>query len=379
MQTTILGSGEKVINISGPEVVRLTSDQHIRPAVFARLATHALEGTMPVKQDDPQGYRARFMTEYLRARTGLSSDTISHDILDGDFIHTDPHRQSQEAENFAAWDLITQAIEHYDITGANLTMLPGNHSLTSSIPAEDLERLVNRGILVPEGKARIVTNPGENIQPTTMHVRHGHEFDAGKHEMMQFGNSPIAQTILEAMVRAVRKITRVQYFPYGNSVTKAMGIISNAPQMIRAEEGLGDNEWAIDGHTHFPALYPPNGHSPEPEFNRLSKEYLEKVLMDSTLARALLKIASKTIPNLAGIDQWYVTSHNGTGYANTGMWDPVSQIVSGLDIDPNGIALFLANVNGGYEDGMMRQKRHRSISVVERHDFKQAPMPAVEI
>lgn len=377
MQTTILGSGEKVININGTDKVRLTSDQHVQPKVFARLATHALEGTMPVKRDDPQAYRARFMLDSL-AIPERSEDTISHEIWNGDFIHTDPHRQPQVAQNHAAWDLITQVIEKNNLTGNHFTMIPGNHSLTSSIPTEDLERLVNRGILIPEGKARIEADAGQD-QKTILHVRHGHEFDAGHHDLMQLGNSPIAQAILESMIRVVRKITRVQYFPYGNSVTRALGIITNAPQMIRAEEGLGDYEYAIDSHTHLVGVYDPNGHSPDPEFNLLSKEYLEKVLMDSTLARALLKVASKTIPNLAGIDKWWVTSHNGTGYANTGMWDPVSQIVSGLDVDPNGIEIFLANVNGGYEKGMMRQIRHGSINVVERHPFMQAAKPVTEI
>jgi UDP-2,3-diacylglucosamine pyrophosphatase LpxH len=365
MKNLITAEGEKIINIAGPEMVRLTSDHHIRPQVWAELAGHALNGTRP-DTSQREAFTSRFAIDFLEPRQPFEVD---HQILNGDYIHTDPHHNGDTVNNHAGWQAIEQAVVAHDITGEQLTMLPGNHSLVSSMPQSSVEQLTNRGILVPSGKAKIVT------PDTTLHIRHGHEFDGKSRKHMTWEHSPVIQELLEQLVRSARKVTGVKYFPYGNDITQTMNLILNAPQMIRAEQGLAEGEWAIDGHTHFAGIQPPNGNDPDPEFNLLSKEYLEKVLYDSPIARTALKLAAKLIPNLAGIDQWYVTSHNGKGYANTGFFDPLSKVTSALDVRSNGIDLLLANVNGGYTPGMMRARSHESISKVERHAFKAAPEP----
>jgi UDP-2,3-diacylglucosamine pyrophosphatase LpxH len=365
MRNLITAEGEKIINVEGPEVVRLTSDHHIRPQVWAELAGHALRQTRPdVSQREV--FTNRFAIDFLEPRDPFEVD---HQVLNGDFIHTDPHHNGDVALNHAGWQAIEQAVVAHDITGAELTMIPGNHSLVSSMPQSSVDQLTNRGILVPSGKVRIV------VPETSLHVRHGHEFDGKSRKHMTWEHSPVIQNILEQLVRGARKVTGVKYFPYGNDITQTMNLILNAPQMIRAEAGLEEGEWAIDGHTHFAGIQPPNGNDPNPEINLLSREYLEKILYDSPIARTFLKLAARVIPNLAGIDKWYVTSHNGKGYANTGFFDPLSQVVSALDVRAKGIDLLLANVNGGYEPGMMRARSHDSISKVESHTFKGAREP----
>lgn len=365
MKSLITAEGEKIITIEGPEVVRLTSDHHIRPQVWTELAGHALRGTRPDRAQH-EAYTSRFAIDLLEPAGPFE---VEHQLLNGDFIHTDPHHNGDIAINHAGWQAIEQTVVAHDLTGDQLTMIPGNHSLISSMPQSSIDQLTNRGILVPSGKARIV------VPETTLHIRHGHEFDSKSRRHATWGHSPVIQGILEQLVRGARRVTGVKYFPYGNDITQTMNLILNAPQMIRAEEGLEEGEWAIDGHTHFAGIQPPNGHDPNPEFNLLSKENLEKVLYDSPIARMFLKLAARLVPNLAGIDKWYVTSHNGKGYANTGFYDPLSQVVSALDVGSNGIDLLLANVNGGYEQGMMRAKAHDSISKVESHVFTGAREP----
>lgn len=358
MQTSITGEGVKQINLKEGEVVRITSDQHIPVGVMASLVSKALKGSTNY---DPYERRVRFMLDLL---TAPIEGGVSHQLINGDMIHTNALPKRRGPQIRSAWENVTELIQKQDLTGETHTLIPGNHTRTELMPQETQDQLINRGILIPAGKAVIRNTPQPQIETTTLHVLHGREFDALSHRRYLLDENAHIQAVLWELYKIARLVTGTRYFPFGNNIMEVMSLLTNAPQMVHAEQGLGENDWAIDGHTHMPQLRAPNHRSQEPDRNMLSRDNLEKLLTNTPLALLLLKIAAKTIPNLTGIDKYYVTATNRTGFANSGFWDPITQILSGLDVSNTGIDLFLANVNGGYEPDMLKKLQHPSINLV---------------
>lgn len=342
-------TGIKRIEMAPGEITRISSDQHLPPNVLVRLCDNILVD-LPLNKYE-SGYK--WFQDYFSVNKQDSQ--INHHILNGDWGHFSPEIRGRRTQSEWAMKAIGNVIQEKDLVGTHLTITPGNHSPISSIPEDVRDQLINRGILVPSGHSVLTTATNHQFD-----IKHGHE-DDGLTRHLLGGNNPYIQEGYRVAHKLIRKITHTSYFPYDTPVADIQATLFNALEQINAEKDLEPLSWAVRSHTHFAKISPPHRDPQEEPINILSKEYLENLILDNKFARTVLSLAARWIPKLSGIDREFLPHNHQVGFINTGQYDPLSQILSLVDIYDDGVKMNLARVNGGYTKNMLNQRTHPAI------------------
>jgi len=348
------GTGVKNMQLGANEVVRITSDQHIPPKVLTSLCNNLLIGA-PLN-DYEAGYRW-FQDIFNVGNPGIP---VTHQFLNGDWGDLAPEHIRSRKNNSLAMQTIADVIRERDLTGAQLTLIPGNHSPIESIPPDQREQLVNRGILVPSGHSILQTTGAVEFD-----IKHGHE-DDGANRSVAGGNSYLIQDLFRHGLNTIRHATHTAYFPYNTPVMDTLSTIMDAFQQINAEADLPEGSWAVRSHTHFPKLSPPHPDNQEEPENMMSLDYLHSLVTGNHLAQVLLTTAARIAPELTGINRRFLAHNHKIGYLNSGLYDPLSQVLSLTDISNSEVALRLAKVNGGYTPDMLNRIKDNAIITTGR-------------
>jgi hypothetical protein len=348
------GTGIKNMQLGANEVVRITSDHHIPPKVLTGLCNNLLIGS-PLS-DFEAGYRW-FQDIFNVGGPGVP---VTHHYLNGDWGHLAPEHRSSRKHNAFAMQTISDVICERGLTGAQLTLNPGNHSPIESIPPDQREQLINRGILVPSGHSILRTTGAVEFD-----IKHGHE-DDGTNRGIVGGNTHWMQELFRHGLNTIRHATRTAYFPYNTPVMETISTIMDAFQQINAEADLPEGSWAVRSHTHFPKLSPPHPGSLEEPENMMSLDYLHSLVTGNHFAQALLTTAARIAPELTGINRRFLAHNHKIGYLNSGLYDPLSQVLSLADISNSEVALRLAKVNGGYTTDMLNRIEDNAIITTGR-------------